>query len=135
MTKPSPSICGGAMPKRTSKAKAKQTKAPPKVHGVPHNPDQAAKPITTKAGMESHVRSLNLRCQGPRDDKQMAQWQGLMDAGKVEEARVIQTRTGCGYDFGQTVLSEPFDGAEHESTCPKCGVVTSWRSPTLADAK
>lgn len=106
-------------------------KAPAKSAGVPHNPDVEAKPLTFKGQMDAHVRSLNLRCQGPRDEIAMAGWQRLMDKGLVEEARTIQTRTGCGYDFSQTVMAEPYDGAEHESTCPQCGVTTSWRSPTL----
>ena len=55
-----------------------------------------------------------------------------MDAGKVEEARGVETRSGCGYDFSQTVLNHPFDGAEHETPCPKCGVVTSWNDGRLA---
>lgn len=117
----------------TTRKKAKAPKATSK--GAPDTPDVEAAPITTKAGMEAHVRALNLRCQGPRIEGRIEQWQTLMNAGKVEEARVVQTRIGCGYDFGHTVLSEPFDGKDHLSVCPKCGVETSWRSPTLGDTK
>lgn len=108
----------------------KKKSQPPK--GVPHAPDrkETARKWTRKEA-EQHVLGLGLRCLGPRDDAQMAHWQRLMEKGKVEEARTVQTRTGCGYDVGQTVLEYPFDGADHETTCPKCGTVNRWRSPTF----
>lgn len=35
----------------------------------------------------------------------------------------------CGYDFNETVLQHPFDGAEHVYRCPRCGVEGTFRSP------
>lgn len=104
----------------------------PTLHGLPHNPDVDVEPRRwTQAGAEAHVRSLGLRCQGPQIPEAMERWQQLMADGKEEEARQVVTRAGCGQDFGETVLAEPFDGQEHESTCPKCGTVTRWRSPVF----
>lgn len=35
----------------------------------------------------------------------------------------------CGYDMGQEFKKYPSDGTEHESVCPKCGNIVSWRAP------
>lgn len=110
----------------------KKSSAKSKAKAVAHAPDQTPEARKwSRAEAETHIRSLNLRCLGPRDQMQMERWQGLMAEGKADEARTVATRVGCGYDFGLTVVSEPFDGSEHETPCPKCGVVTSWRSPVF----
>jgi len=38
-------------------------------------------------------------------------------------------RIPCGYDFNKTILSYPFDGADHNVICPRCGIETSFKSP------
>lgn len=93
--------------------------------------EQAPRTTWTRAEAEAHIRQTVGRCLGPRDPEKYAQWQRLMDQGKTEEARQISTRTGCGYDFAETVLAHPFDGQEREVVCPKCGVTTSYRAPVF----
>jgi hypothetical protein len=39
------------------------------------------------------------------------------------------SRPGCGYDFTETVLSNPLDGQERDYVCPRCGVTGSYRAP------
>ena len=39
----------------------------------------------------------------------------------------------CGYDFNDTVMSNPLDGSEYEYECPNCGVEGSYRAPWFED--
>ena len=38
---------------------------------------------------------------------------------------------GCGADLNDQILDHPFDGADHETACPDCGVLTSWKAPVF----
>ncbi len=41
-------------------------------------------------------------------------------------------RTGCGSQFlNDVILQYPFDGAEHEYECPRCGNEGTFRSPVI----
>lgn len=35
----------------------------------------------------------------------------------------------CGYDVNQIILSNPFDGKEHEYICPRCGLEEFYIAP------
>ncbi|HSR50922.1 MAG TPA: hypothetical protein VLV83_08835 [Acidobacteriota bacterium] len=54
---------------------------------------------------------------------------------KVEEQvrsvkRVCRGREGaCGYDFNETILSNPLDGKVRDYECPQCGQKGSYRAP------
>ena len=48
-------------------------------------------------------------------------------------ARLVDARVGCGYDFNETVLSNPFDGKIHEYECPKCKVKGEYRAPIFPE--
>ena len=45
--------------------------------------------------------------------------------------RGVTIGQGCGNNLNDEIVKHPFDGAEHQSICPKCGVVTSWKAPTF----
>ena len=38
---------------------------------------------------------------------------------------------GCGWDLNEEILKHPFDGAEHLTTCPNCGIEMSWKAPVF----
>lgn len=40
-------------------------------------------------------------------------------------------RPMCGYNFVRTILAGPWDGKDHEYTCPQCGVRGEYRAPLL----
>lgn len=113
-----------------------QKKVAPKRTAVAAATDEAPSTdhaITTRAEAEAHVRATVGRCMGTRDTAKYAEWQKFMDKGQVEEARSLQTRKGCGYEYAELVIAEPFDGEEHDVTCPKCGNKSSFRAPLFAD--
>jgi hypothetical protein len=35
----------------------------------------------------------------------------------------------CGYDFNEIIIAGPFDGQQHEYTCPKCRQKGTYRAP------
>ena len=39
----------------------------------------------------------------------------------------------CGWDLNQEIVKHPFDGAEHITECPNCGISMSWKAPVFAD--
>lgn len=132
--------------KRATRKAAKAAanpKAPPKLHGVPHNPDVEVEPRKwTRKEAEAHVRSLGLRCKGPVIPARMEHWQGLMADGKIDDARLVVTRgipndahpdgyVPCNQDIGDAVIALPFDGSEQERTCPRCGTMNGWRQPVF----
>ncbi len=41
---------------------------------------------------------------------------------------------GCGWDLNEEILKHPFDGAEHMTDCPQCGIEISWKAPVFYDA-
>ena len=45
--------------------------------------------------------------------------------------RASRVGRGCGSDLNDQILDHPFDGAEHETACPKCGVLHSWKAPVF----
>ena len=38
---------------------------------------------------------------------------------------------GCGWDLNEEIVKHPFDGAEHETECPNCGISMSWKAPVF----
>lgn len=38
---------------------------------------------------------------------------------------------GCGWDLNEEIVLHPFDGAEHTTECPNCGISMSWRAPVF----
>jgi hypothetical protein len=45
--------------------------------------------------------------------------------------QVLSQKTAgrCGYDFNETIITNPWDGEIHEYKCPKCNVRGEYRSP------
>jgi len=80
---------------------------------------------------EKTIRAIERRCRGPQPEKIAHVITKLLRTGKVEEAKSLDrvSRSGCGYDFNETILKNPLDGKEHDYKCPKCGVTGSYRAP------
>ena len=38
---------------------------------------------------------------------------------------------GCGWDLNEEIVLHPFDGAEHVTECPNCGISMSWKAPVF----
>ena len=80
----------------------------------------------------SIIKSCKRVCKGPPiDPSTFDQAKRNMVRGLIPLSADKTLRTPCGYDFNKVILSYPFDGEEHEVFCPKCGVKTSFRSPTF----
>ena len=39
----------------------------------------------------------------------------------------------CGWDLNEEIVQHPFDGAEHLTECPNCGIEISWKAPVFHD--
>ena len=59
-------------------------------------------------------------------------WMGLRRVGfPLIRLRGDAVGRGCGADLNDEIVSHPFDGAEHETACHDCGVLTSWKAPVF----
>jgi len=88
-----------------------------------------------KKEKEAIVKDTALTCRGPLPPKARKLVNKLLEAGDVEKARLVddENRPGCGYDFNETVLSNPLDGKIHEYECPDCGVTGEYRAPIFEE--
>lgn len=95
----------------------------------------AKKKIAVDPEIEEIVRSVGHTCRGPLPDDIRSDVIRLLAEGDAGEARRLDDagRPGCGYDFNDTILSNPLDGQEHEYKCPDCGVTGSYRAPVFDD--
>ena len=89
------------------------------------------KKIAVDSAIEETVRSVGHTCRGPLPDDIRADVVRLLAEGDAEEARRLDDagRPGCGYDFNETILSNPLDGEEQEYVCSSCGVIGVYRAP------
>ncbi len=91
----------------------------------------AKKKLKVDPEHEAQVRAVGHTCRGPLPDEDRAEVNNLLAAGDTVEAQKVDKagRAGCGYDFNETILSNPLDGEEHDYECPRCGVTGVYRAP------
>ncbi len=91
----------------------------------------AKKKLKVDPEQEAIVRAVGHTCRGPLSDEDREEVNRLLAEGKAAEAREVDRtgRTRCGYDFNETILSNPLDGEEHEYECPDCGVTGRYIAP------
>lgn len=78
----------------------------------------------------SIIKGVKRICKGPpMNPETFDQAKRDMVRGLIPLSADKALRKHCGYDFNKVVLSYPFDGADHDVICPKCGVKTSFKSP------
>jgi len=95
--------------------------------------DELKRTEPLSAELEEQLRTVIVRCRGPRTEEAGELVGELLAAGKLEEARLadIEGRTPCGYDTFKLVMEYPLDGEPHSHPCPGCGVMQTWRPPAL----
>lgn len=104
--------------------------------------------------IEKEIRSIARQCRGPAifpEEQRIARLKEFQEgdadvrAKLLEEfglkpsddpetnfrnlARLVDIRSGCGYDFNETILANPLDGKVREYECPKCKVKGEYRAP------
>lgn len=91
----------------------------------------AKKKLKVDPEQEAQVRAVGHTCRGPLSDEDRTEVNKLLAAGNTVEARKVDKagRAGCGYDFNNTILSNPLDGEEHEYECPACGLTGIYIAP------
>jgi Zn finger protein HypA/HybF involved in hydrogenase expression len=82
---------------------------------------------------EETVRAIERRCRGPLAEGAQERISTLLANGQMDEARALDatSRQRCGQDWNEVILSHPFDGKSHETSCPKCGTVVRWTAPVF----
>ena len=82
---------------------------------------------------EAVVRAVGHICRGPLSDEDREEVNKLLAEGNTAEAQRVDKagRAGCGYDFNETILSNPLDGEEHAYECPQCGLTGIYRAPVF----
>lgn len=110
----------------------------------------------TKKECIEQIRSIERKCRGPLTvdgqdaiaKLQMGKEAAIAAAGeksgkekekllaKIERLseEIVQVcardpRQGCGYDFNETIVENPWDGETREVECPECGIVTCYTAP------
>ena len=59
-------------------------------------------------------------------------WEGLQRAAlPLIRLRGDTVGQGCGWDLNEEIVGHPFDGAEHTTECPNCGISISWKAPVF----
>ena len=93
----------------------------------------AKKKLDVDSEHEAQVRAVGHKCRGPLSDDDRAEVNRLLSAGNTAMAQKVDKagRAGCGYDFNETILSNPLDGEEHEYKCPLCGVTGIYVAPSF----
>ena len=88
-----------------------------------------------KKEKEAVVRGTAKTCRGPLPAKSRKLVNSLMASGDMEKARQVNDddRPGCGYDFNDTIMSNPLDGEVHKYECPDCGVKGEYRAPIFTE--
>lgn len=104
---------------------------------APRRPARPAAEITTRVEAEAAIRAIPRRCRGPWNPGAQDKINAALKARKVDEARALgaTSRIGCGYDFNDTIVAGPWDGADHLATCPQCSTPTSYRAPVFPGVK
>ncbi len=61
-------------------------------------------------------------------------WEGLRRAAfPLIRLRGDAVGHGCGWDLNEEILKHPFDGEDHETECPNCGVSMGWTAPVFPE--
>ncbi len=89
----------------------------------------------TKKAAEAEIRGVARRCRGTLDAGARKAVNALLEEGRLAEARASDraNRSGCGFDFNETVAEGSWDGKIHEYECPKCGLKGEYRAPVFYD--
>lgn len=59
-------------------------------------------------------------------------WEGLKRAAfPLIRLRGDRIGRGCGWDLNEEIIKHPFDGGEHVTECPNCGISISWKAPVF----
>jgi hypothetical protein len=90
-------------------------------------------PRLDRGSSEEIVRAIERRCRGPLVEGARETISKLLADGQLDEARALDatSRQRCGQDWNEVILSHPFDGKSHETSCPKCGTVVRWTAPVF----
>ena len=82
---------------------------------------------------EETVRAVSRTCRGPIAPDMAKKRDAALANGDRQGASALDAggRPGCGQDVNELIVKAGLDGQEHESACPKCGVLLSWRAPSF----
>ena len=59
-------------------------------------------------------------------------WESLRRAAfPFIRLRSVTVGKGCGWNLSEEIIEHPFDGAEHVTVCPNCGIDISWKAPVF----
>ena len=91
----------------------------------------AKKKLNVDPEQEAIVRAVGHTCRGLLSDEDREEVNKLLADGNTAEAQKVDRagRAGCGYDFNETILSNPLDGEEHDYECPRCGLTGIYIAP------
>jgi hypothetical protein len=89
--------------------------------------------ITTRDQAIRAIRAIERRCLGTIPGEARERVTELLKIGDEEQARRLNraARAGCSADFNDIIAAGPWDGLEHDYTCPACGLRGSYTAPVF----